>query len=83
MAPDPRAVGLQKLGLAEKPYRDSLKKPKDRRQGDALLEACAKGDLPRHPLNANFVESLPVALLPHYRRWASERKFQLTANQNP
>lgn len=75
VAPDPRMFALQKLWLAEKPSRDSLKKPKDRRQGDALLDACAKGELPRHPLSAAFVESLPVALLPHYRRWALERKF--------
>ena len=78
VAPDPRMFALQKLWLSEKPSRSTLKKPKDRRQGDALLDACAKGDLPRHPLNAAFVESLPGPLVPHYKRWASDRKFSGT-----
>lgn len=74
VAPDPRMFALQKLWLAEKPSRNSLKKPKDRRQGDALLDACAKGELPRHPLDAPFLKSLPKPLLPHYERWAAKRK---------
>ena len=75
IAPDPRMFALQKLWLSEKRSRNSLKKPKDRRQGDALLDACAVGSLPRHPLDAAFVESLPGPLVRHYERWASERKF--------
>ena len=75
VAPDPRMFALQKLWLSEKPSRSSLKKPKDRRQGDALLDACAAGNLPRHPLHAAFVESLPGPLVPHYKRWASARNF--------
>jgi hypothetical protein len=55
VAPDPRMFALQKLWLATKPSRASLKKPKDRRQGDALLDACAQGLLPRHPLTQEFV----------------------------
>ncbi len=74
VAPDPRMFALQKLWLSEKPSQSALKKPKDRRQGDALLDACANGQLPRHPLDAAFVKSLPKPLLPHYRRWASSRK---------
>lgn len=83
VAPDPRMFALQKLWLAEKPSRDPLKKPKDRRQGDALLDACAKADLPRHPLTKEFVKSLPAPLLPHYKRWASDRKFEFTVNPDP
>lgn len=74
VAPDPRMFALQKLWLAEKPSRNPLKKPKDRRQGDALLDACAKGELPRHPLDAAFVESLPKPLVPHFERWKARRK---------
>ena len=71
VAPDPRMFALQKLWLAEKPTRDPLKKPKDRRQGVALLDACAKGILPRHPLDKKFLASLPAALQPHFKRWAA------------
>jgi hypothetical protein len=76
VAPDPRMFALQKLWLAEKPTRDPLKKPKDKRQGEALLDACAKGDLPRHPLDKEFESSLPGALRPYFKRWAKERKFK-------
>ena len=75
VAPDPRMFALQKLWLSEKPSRSSLKKPKDRRQGDALLDACAAGNLPRHPLDGGFVTQLPAALLPHFTRWAADRKY--------
>ena len=74
VAPDPRMFALQKLWLSEKPSRSALKKPKDRRQGDALLDACAQGHLPRHPLDTAFFKLLPDPLLPHYKRWAADRK---------
>jgi len=35
------------------------------------------------PLSAAFVESLPIALLPYYKRWAVERKFAVVANPDP
>ena len=76
VAPDPRMFALQKLWLAEKATRDPLKKPKDRRQGDALLDACAAGNLPRHPLDKDFVASLPEPLQPHFTRWAEDRKYR-------
>ena len=69
VAPDPRMFALQKLWLAEKPTRDPLKKPKDRRQGEALLDACAKGVLPRHPLDKEFLASLPAPLQPHFKKF--------------
>jgi hypothetical protein len=78
VAPDPRLYALQKLWLAGKPARNPLKKPKDRRQGDALLDACAAGELPRHPLERSFISALPPALLPHFERWAKERGFSQT-----
>lgn len=68
VAPDPRMFALQKLWLAEKPSRNPLKKPKDKRQGEAILGACADGTLPRHPITKEFRASLPEALRPHLKR---------------
>jgi hypothetical protein len=73
VAPDPRMFALQKLWLAEKPSRSALKKPKDQRQGTALMDACAQGVLPRHPINGEFEESLPKALRPFFDQWAAKR----------
>ena len=72
VAPDPRMFALQKLWLAEKPSRSSLKRPKDKRQGEALLDACARGILARHPLTTEFADSLPDALKPVFDRWAAD-----------
>lgn len=74
VAPDPRMFALQKLWLAEKPSRSPLKKPKDKRQGEALLEACAQGILARHPLTKDFEDSLPDALKPVFNRWATDHQ---------
>jgi hypothetical protein len=73
VAPDPRMFALQKLWLSEKPSRSALKKPKDRRQGKALMDACAQGTLPRHPINGGFEASLPEALRPFFEQWAAKR----------
>jgi hypothetical protein len=73
VAPDPRMFALQKLWLAEKPSRSALKKPKDQRQGTALMDACAQRVLPRHPINGEFEESLPKALRPFFDQWAAKR----------
>lgn len=73
IAPDPRLFALQKLWLAEKPTRNPLKKPKDRRQGEAILAACADGTLPRHPITKEFKASLPEALRPHLKRALGSR----------
>jgi hypothetical protein len=75
VAPDPRMFALQKLWLSEKPTRSALKRPKDRRQGDGLLDACGQGQLPRHPLSAEFIEKIPDPLRPHWVRWATARGF--------
>jgi hypothetical protein len=73
VAPDPRLFALQKLWLAEKPGRSALKKPKDRRQGKALMDACAQGTLPRHPIDEEFERSLPDALRPVFDQWMANR----------
>lgn len=75
IAPDARLFALQKLWLAKKRTRDSLKRPKDERQGQGILDACARDELPRHPLTRSFVASLPEPLVPHFERWASARGF--------
>lgn len=74
-APDPRYMGLLKLWLAEKPERNPNKKGKDRRQGDALLSAVSAGMEFSHPMDTDFILSLPNALLPYFDRWASEHGF--------
>jgi hypothetical protein len=79
IAPDPRLFALQKLWLAKKRTRSSLKRPKDERQGQGILDACAEGALPRHRLTRAFVASLPEALLPHFERWADGRGFKPAA----
>jgi hypothetical protein len=69
VAPDPRMFALQKLYIAGKPDRDSLKREKDRRQAAALLAACKAGLLPRHPLDDAFVALIPGDLMRHWENW--------------
>ena len=69
IAPDPRMFALQKLFIAGKRDRDSLKREKDRRQASALLAACQSGLLPRHPLDEAFVALIPGDLRPHWEAW--------------
>jgi hypothetical protein len=68
VAPDPRWFALQKLWMSEKDSRDPLKRPKDRRQGIALLNAVAE-TMPQYPLDANFENELIADLVPFYERW--------------
>ena len=69
--PDPRWFGLQKLWLSEKPERDTLKRPKDRRQGLALLNAVAEA-MPHFDLEEAFEAELPEELRPHYEHWQAQ-----------
>lgn len=72
VAPDPRFFALQKLWMSEKPSRNALKKPKDRKQGLALLDAVAMS-MPQYPLDEAFVQALPAELAPHYAAWSVNR----------
>lgn len=72
VAPDPRYFALQKLWMSEKPSRDPLKKPKDRKQGLALLDAIALS-MPHYPLDEAFEQALPAELAPHYAAWSENR----------
>ena len=67
--PDPRWMALHKLWLSEKAERNAAKKPKDRRQGDVLLDATLLFLGHSHPLDIDFVMALPEELLPHFNQW--------------
>ena len=73
--PDPRWMALHKLWLAQKPERNPAKKPKDQRQGDVLLDAVRYFLNDTHPINVDFVLSLPEELQPHFNGWCESRHF--------
>ncbi|WP_395398020.1 GSU2403 family nucleotidyltransferase fold protein [Novosphingobium sp. BL-8A] len=68
VAPDPRWFALHKLWMAAQAKRNPLKRPKDRTQGLALLDAVAEA-MPHYSLDADFVDALPDELAPYYREW--------------
>jgi hypothetical protein len=72
VVPDPRWFALQKLWMAEKPERAAQKKPKDLKQGRALLDAVWL-TMRHYPLNDAFYEELPAELRPHYEAWDKEK----------
>lgn len=61
IAPDPRYFALQKLWMADQAKRNPLKRPKDRKQGMALL-ATIKEAMPQYPLDKDFWAGLPEEL---------------------
>lgn len=73
--PDPRWMALHKLWLAKKPERNLTKKPKDQRQGEVLLDATRFFLSDSHPLNIDFVLSLPEELQPHFNAWCESRHY--------
>jgi hypothetical protein len=73
--PDPRWMALHKLWLAKKPERNPTKKAKDQRQGEVLLDACRFFFRDSHPLNIDFVLSLPEELQPYFNGWCESRHF--------
>jgi len=74
-APDPRWMSLHKLWLARKQERDALKRPKDEAQGNLLLDAVRERMSVGHPLDTDFVLSLPEELRDLFDRWANSRGF--------
>lgn len=70
VAPDPRWFALQKLWMSEKAKRNPLKRPKDRRQGIALLNAV-QAAMPQYPFDKVFESEIPEALWPFYNGWRS------------
>jgi hypothetical protein len=72
VAPDPRWFALQKLWMSRQAKRSALKRPKDLKQGMALLDAVDAA-MPQYPLDADFETSLPAALLQPYLDWQARR----------
>jgi hypothetical protein len=72
VVPDPRWFALQKLWMAEKPERNSQKKPKDLKQGIALLNAVWQ-IMPHYRLDKAFHDALPDALKPHFEQWDARK----------
>jgi hypothetical protein len=72
VAPDPRWFALQKLWLSRQAKRTPLKRPKDLKQGMALLDAV-QGAMPQYPLDAAFEDSLPGELAGLYGEWRLQR----------
>lgn len=68
IAPDPRWFALHKLWMAGQAKRNPLKRPKDRKQGIALLDAVAE-TMPQYPLDAAFEAALPEELRGVYGEW--------------
>jgi hypothetical protein len=75
VVPDPRWMALHKLWLADKPERKASKREKDRRQGQVLLDAVRHFMSESHPINLDFVLSLPSELQAIFDAWCSARGF--------
>jgi hypothetical protein len=54
--------------MADKPARDPQKKPQDRKQGAALLDAIARA-MPHYPLDDDFAAGLPAELAHYFAAW--------------
>ena len=72
VAPDPRWFALHKLWMAAQAKRNPLKRPKDHKQGIALLDAVATS-MPHYPFDAEFESGMPIELEPYYADWCSAR----------
>ncbi|MBV9510584.1 MAG: hypothetical protein JO303_09925 [Caulobacteraceae bacterium] len=68
VAPDPRWFALQKLWMSRQAKRNPLKRPKDLKQGLALLDAV-RAAMPQYPLDHAFEAALPAELVAPYREW--------------
>lgn len=68
VAPDPRWFALHKLWMSDQKKRHPLKRPKDRKQGERLLNAIADY-MPHYPLDEAFGSMLPPELTPYLATW--------------
>jgi len=71
--PDPRYYGLQKIWLSRQDKRNTLKRPKDARQGGLVLDLVAER-MTDYPLDATLSEKLPSALKPILTEWLAKPK---------
>ena len=72
VVPDPRWFALHKLWMAGQAKRNPLKRPKDQKQGEGLLDAITL-NMPHYPLDAAFVGALPAELKPYFEAWNVRR----------
>ena len=72
VAPDPRWFALQKLWMSEQAKRNPLKRPKDLRQGMALLNVVFE-TMPQYPLDDAFEAALPAELTTPYDQWKRQK----------
>lgn len=70
--PDPRWFALHKLWLSRKVGRNPLKRPKDERQGIALLDAVYL-TMPQFALDEEFEAQLPDELATLFTHWHNRR----------
>lgn len=68
VAPDPRWYALQKLWMSGQAKRNPLKRPKDRKQGIALLDTV-RAVMPQYPLDDTFERTLPDELVEPFANW--------------
>ncbi|MDT7531106.1 GSU2403 family nucleotidyltransferase fold protein [Sphingopyxis sp. SE2] len=73
VAPDPRWFALHKLWMSEQAKRNPLKRPKDRKQGLALLDAVAEA-MPHYPLDEAFKAAIPPDLQAVFEKWQKNTK---------
>jgi hypothetical protein len=59
--------------MADQAKRNPQKRPKDRKQGMALLDAVALA-MPRFKLDNVFIAGLPPELVPYFHQWRSQWK---------
>jgi len=79
VAPDPRWFALHKLWMSAQAKRNPLKRPKDRKQGLALLDAVAT-TMPQYPLDDAFEAALPDELRPYLAQWHGLRPTTVQAD---
>jgi hypothetical protein len=68
IVPDPRWFALQKLRTSRQEKRNPLKRPKDAKQGMALLSVINDW-IPQFKMDDVFEDELPAKLLPLYDEW--------------
>ena len=79
VAPDPRWFALHKLWMAAQAKRNPLKRPKDKAQGLALLDAVAQA-MPHYPLDTAFRAQIPTELMPMMEAWEEHGANALPAD---
>lgn len=68
VVPDPRWFALQKLWMSHQDKRNPLKRPKDAKQGNALLSVIHNW-MPQFKLDGAFESEIPKDLQPDYQNW--------------